>query len=315
MKAQVTGLRENMMFVDELEQVAALIEERAVPSIGRIGRGEGRGAGIVIGEGTVVTNAHNLRGAQTTVTFADERTADGAVTGVDVDGDLAVLSVDTAGIPAVAWDAEGANLKLGSPVFTVVLTPGGGPRVTFGTVSALGRAFRGPRGRLIADGIEHTAPLGRGSSGGPLIGSNGSLVGINTHRLGDGLYLAVPADISLRTRIEALQKGESPHRLSLGVALAPPHASRRLRAAVGLPEREGLLVRAVEAGSPAARSGIVRGDLLVEAGGHPLASVDDLFEALDRVDESTPLHLRLLRGTDDVQLQVTFGDARAEGSA
>jgi serine protease Do len=303
------------MFVDELEQAAALIQERAAPAIVRIGRGEGRGAGVVIGDGTVVTNAHNLRGAETTVTYADERTATGAVTGIDVDGDLAVLSVDTTGIPAIAWDAEAVKLKLGSPVFTVAHPPGGGPRVTFGTVSAMGRAFRGPRGRLIADGIEHTAPLGRGSSGGPLVGSDGSLVGLNTHRLGDGLYLAVPADTSLRSRIEALQKGESPRRLALGVALAPAHASRRLRAAVGLPEREGLLVRAVEAGSPAARAGIARGDLLVEAAGRALATVDDLFEALDSVDESSPLHLRLLRGTDEVQVQVTFGDTRAEGSA
>ena len=71
---------------------------------------------------------------------------------------------------------------------------GGGVRVTFGTVSSLGRNFRGPRGRLITDGIEHTAPLGRGSSGGPLVDPEGRLLGINTHRPGDGLYLALPAD-------------------------------------------------------------------------------------------------------------------------
>ena len=82
-----------------------------------------------------------------------------------------------------------------------------------------------------------------------------------------GLLLALPADAALAARVEALGRGEAPARPRLGVALAPPRAARRLRAAVGLPERDGLLVRGVEADSPAERAGLERGDLIVAAGG------------------------------------------------
>ena len=115
--------------------------------------------------------------------------------------------------------------------------PGGrGLRVSFGTVSGVGRTFRGPRGRRIAGALEHTAPLGRGSSGGPLVDAEGRLVGINTHRLGEGFYLALPAGAALKTRVDALARGESASRVQLGVGLAPSHVARRLRRSVGLPD-------------------------------------------------------------------------------
>ena len=149
--------------------------------------------------------------------------------------------------------------------------PGGrGLRTSFGLVTATGRSFRGPRGRRIRGSIEHSAPLPRGSSGGPLVDVEGRLLGINSVRMEGGLLLALPADAALRGVADALGRGEAPARPRLGLALAPPRAARRMRAAVGLPEREGLLVRGVEAGSPAERAGLQQGDLLVAAGGRPL---------------------------------------------
>src|ERR687885_1526 len=85
---------------------------------------------------------------------------------------------------------------------------GSGVVLAFGLVSAVGRAFRGPRGRRIAGSIEHSAPLPRGASGGPVVDAAGRLVGIDTNRLGDGFYLAIRADASLRQRVEALGRGE-----------------------------------------------------------------------------------------------------------
>ena len=149
---------------------------------------------------------------------------------------------------------------------------GHGPRVTFGFVSGTGRSFRGPRGRRVAGAVEHTAPLMPGSSGGPVVDLAGNLLGINTNRLGNGFYLAIAADATLRDRVNALGRGESPKRRRLGVGLAPSHVARRLRAAVGLPEREGLLVREVEDDSPAAKAGIAEGDLLVAVGGRRSAA-------------------------------------------
>ncbi|HXQ54493.1 MAG TPA: serine protease, partial [Actinomycetes bacterium] len=142
-----------MSVLDELEQAVREVAERVGPSVVGIGRGRGRGSGIVLADGLVATNAHNIRGEETTVVFAGDRSAVGRVAGVDVDADLAVIAVDTGGAPAIVWPTDGPA-RVGSAVFALA-NPGGQLRVTFGLVSAVGRAFRGPRGRRIAGSIEH----------------------------------------------------------------------------------------------------------------------------------------------------------------
>src|SRR5207248_3577436 len=196
---------------------------------------------------------HNVRGDQVTVTFADGRTADGSVAGHDIDGDLAVINVDTGGAPALQW-ASGSSAELGMPVFALSNPGGRGLRVTFGFVSGIERTFRGPRGRRITGSLEHTAPLLPGSSGGPVLNAVGELLGINTNRLGEGFYLAIPADEALRGRVDALARGESVRPPQLGIMITPSRVARRMRRAVGLPDAEGLLIRDVAEDSPAARA-------------------------------------------------------------
>ena len=171
--------------------------------------------------------------------------------------------------------------------------------MTFGFVSSVARAFRGPRGRRISGSVEHTAPLAPGSSGSPLVDGEGRLLGLNTNRLGGGFYLALPADEALRGRVAALQRGESAERPRLGIGIAPSWVALRMRRAVGLPDREGVLVREVEPDSPAARAGINEGDLLVEAGGRPITEPDDVYDALGSVSAGSTLELRLVRGADE----------------
>lgn len=297
----------------ELEARIGEIASRVAGSVVTIGRDGGRGAGVVIADGRVATNAHNLRGEQVTVSFGDGRSETGRVVGVDVDADLAVIAVDTRTAPTLDWTES--ELPLGKPVLAVTNPPGGGPRVTFGLISATGQAFRGPRSRRITDAVEHTAPLARGSSGSPLVDAEGRLAAINTHRRGDGFYLAVPATAQLRERLEALSRGEAPHRIRLGVAVAPAHVARRLRGAVGLPPRDGLLVRGVEEGGPAARAGVRPGDLIVEAGGEEVTGDEEFHALLDRLEPGASLALRLVRGADELEVAVTFTGAREEGSA
>jgi serine protease Do len=252
----------------------------------------------------VLTNAHVLRGDEVAVRRADGEVALGTVAGADVDLDVAVVAVDTVGAPAVAWDPAAVEaLAPGQPVFALADPGGRGLRTTFGLVTATGRSFRGPRGRRIGGSIEHTAPLPRGSSGGPLVDREGRLLGLNAVRMEGGLLLALPADAVLHARVEALGRGEAPARPRLGVALAPPRAARRLRAAVGLPERDGLLVRGVETGSPAEAAGLERGDLIVAAGGRPLTGFDDLFDALEA---EGPLTLTVVRGTEEREVTAHF---------
>jgi serine protease Do len=192
-------------------------------------------------------------------------------------------------------------------VFALANPGGRGLRVTFGFVSGIERTFRGPRGRRITGSLEHTAPLLPGASGGPVLTAAGQLLGINTNRLGEGFYLAIPADQALRGRASTLARGESAQPPRLGVAIAPSHVAKRLRRAVGLPDVDGLLIRDVAEDSPAARAGIVRGDLIVAAAGHPTRTPDDLFDALKAAPGGT-IELNLVRGTDELTTQVTLGD-------
>jgi serine protease Do len=295
-----------MTILDEIGTSIRQLAEGAGASVVGIGRRWGTGSGIVLGKGQVLTNAHNAHGDQVTVTFADGRTAQGSVAGRDIDGDLAVISVDTGETPALPW-AGSAPPEIGRPVFAVANPGGRGLRVTFGFVSGVERSFRGPRGRRIAGSLEHTAPLLPGSSGGPVLDADGQLLAINTSRLGEGFYLAIPADEALRGRAGALARGESATSPRLGIAIAPGHVARRLRRAVGLPDTDGLLIREVAEASPAARAGLASGDLIVAAGGRPLSTPDDLFDALAAARDGT-LELKVVRGADERTLQVTLTD-------
>ena len=295
-----------MTVLDEIQASIKQLAETAGPSVVGIGQRWGIGSGIVLAEGQVLTNAHNVRGDQVVVTFADGRTAEGSVAGRDIDGDLAVIAVDTGTTPALPW-ADGAT-SIGTPVFGLANPGGRGLRVTFGFVSGVERSFRGPRGRRITGSVEHTAALLPGSSGGPVLDAGGQLLGINTNRLGEGFYLAIPADETLRSRAGALARGESAAQPQLGVAIAPGHVAKRLRRAVGLPEAEGLLIRDVTEDSPAARAGLAQGDLIVAAGTGPVRTVDDLFDALQAA-RGGALELQILRGADERTIQVTFGES------
>jgi serine protease Do len=295
-----------MAIIDEIGASIRQLAEGAGTSVVGIGQRWGVGSGIVLGDGKVLTNAHNVRGDRVTVTFADGRTVEGSVAGQDVDGDLAVISVDTGEVPALPW-ADGATAEIGTPVFAVANPGGRGLRVTFGFISSVERTFRGPRGRRITGSLEHTAPLLPGSSGGPVLTAAGQLLGINTNRLGEGFYLAIPADETLRGRTDTLARGESAQAPKLGVAIAPNHVARRLRRAVGLPDAEGLLIRDVVDDSPAASAGIAKGDLIVAAAGHPIRTPDDLFDALTAAQGGS-IELNIIRGTDERSVQVTFAD-------
>src|SRR2546426_915662 len=201
----------HMSLLQALQEATTTVTERVAPAVVRIGRGGGRGAGVVVADGLVATNAHNLRGSQVTITFADGRSETGEVA-----------------------DATARPLA---------------PTPT---------------------------------------------------RAGAVFYPPIPAGAELRASIDRLGRGESPARRRLGIALAPAPAARNLRRAVGLPERDGVLVRMVEENSPAAAAGLRQGDLITSAGGQDLRSPDDLFAALDRVGDDGTLALHVVRGADEL---------------
>lgn len=294
------------MTTDQLHSSIDAAASRVADSVVRVhGHGGHRGGprtvGVVVAENRVLTNAHGVRpDSEVLVRFADGDTATGTVAGRDHDGDLAVIEVTTGDRTPVEWAPAAATV--GEAVLTVVPTRSG-VRVTAGRVSATGRRFRGPGGRPISDGLEHTAPLARGSSGSPLLDLDGRLVGLNTHRT-EPFYLALPVSDRLRDRTDALGRGEEPTRRRLGIAVAPARIARRMRAAVGLSDRDGVLLRGVEEDSPAAAAGLEQGDLLIAAAGTGLTGPDDLFAVL--ADGPEQLELTVLRGEHERTTTVTL---------
>jgi len=295
-----------MTTIEELGQLVRDASATAGPAVVAIGR-HGRGSGFVVATNRVLTNAHNLRDRTTEVRFGDGRSAQGTVVGSDVDGDLVVLEVDTADVTPLVWSEEAVDT---GDVVVAVTAGRQQRRAGWGQVTRAEAGFRGPRGRRIHGAIEHVVPCGAGSSGAPVLDSAGNVVGVNTHRLDHGFYLARAADAALRDSVAAMAEGRTFERRTLGVALAPAGVAARLRQSVGLPERDGLLVRGVVDDSPAAAAGIQQGDLLVRAGDRDLRTADDLFEVLAATGPE--LGLTVVRGVEELTLTVTFPDDEAQ---
>ena len=268
--------------VEELSKSVADVAARVAPSVVGVGAG---GSGVVVGAGVVVTNAHNLRRDEMVVTFADGRRADGRPAGVDIDGDLAVVAVDTGDAPALAVAARAPGRRVGRRRRGAGQPGRAGPagqrrirvrRSTWPSGVPVGGKVRGA--------IEHTAPLARGSSGGPLVDVRGH-AGRDRHPPhGRRVLPGPPGRRGAPRRVDALVRGEVPRRPRLGIAVAPPRVARRLRRSVGLPERDGLLVHAVEEGGPADRRRHARRVTSSCAWpGHRSRTVDELAAALEAV--------------------------------
>jgi serine protease Do len=292
--------------LDEFQAAMNKVAERSAPAVVGIGGRWLRGSGVVIAKDRVLTNAHNVHGEAATVVFDGDRRERGKLLAADFDGDLAVLDVPTGDVSPIEWGSKTPDV--GAVVFAVAKAANGGARTTFGFVSGRERAFRGPGGRLIGGSVEHTAPLAPGSSGSGIFDGDGKLIGLNTQRVGEGFYLAMPADAELRGRVDALARGEATVRPRLGVAVAPGHVARHLRRAVGLPERDGILVRGVEDGSPADAAGIHEGDLIVSAGGAEISDPDALFAALSKA-AGGKIEIGLVRGVEEISVTADLANA------
>jgi serine protease Do len=283
-----------------IEDLAAKVGP-AVVGLRNHGRG---GSGVIVAPGIVATLARHVSREGLRLVTSDGAEHDTEVLGTDASVDLAVLRLEHDAGAVASWSQAPAPPGLGKKVYALADPGGHGLRVTGGTVAAAPRDVRGPGGRLIPGAIEHTAPLPRGSGGGPLVDRDGAVVGLNALRRDGGLLLAWPAT-ALRERAVALAAGRQTAPRQLGIALLGPRQTRRMRAMVGLEEVDGLLVSGVGEGSAAARAGLARGDVVVGAGGTPVTTLDDLHTAVDAAGDG-PVSLELLRGTD--RLTVAVGD-------
>jgi len=260
----------------------------------------------------VVTNAHNLRG-EIAVTFEDGRVATATVAGADLDGDLAVLRSTPLEARRSAWST--GEVALGEVAIRALAARRREPAGRRRLCDRARHLLQGPWGRTVTGALEHSAPLARGSSGGPVVDSEAVSWGSIPTAPAKGSTWHCRSGTDFKARVDALGRGESPRRVRLGVALAPPKVARKLRHAVGLPERDGLLVHAVEDNGPADRAGIRRGDLIVSVGGQPVTTVEELAVGLTAAGDAGNADLVVVRGVDELSIAVNFEETAPSGQA
>ncbi len=266
-------------------------------------RGGGVGSGVVIaGDGLVLTNSHVVgAGKRMRLTFAEGSSREARVLGDDPDTDLALLSTDLpAGVPAARL-GDSKALRRGQLVVAMGNPLGFDSTVTAGVVSALGRSLRAASGRLIDDVIQTDAALNPGNSGGPLVSTRAEVVGINTAMINgaQNICFAVASNTAVFVIGEFIRHGRV-RRAHIGIAAETVPLPRRLQLAVAA-MGHGAGARAIRiseilADGPAAKAGLLAGDLLLSLEGTKLEGADDLIRLLGAERIGRPTTFALLRG-------------------
>ncbi len=270
----------------------------------RRGRDDGSGGGIAGGSGVLVTpdgyaltNSHVVHGsAGIEATLADGRTLLADLVGDDPASDLALLRLSSDGKFPCAHLGDSNSLRVGDYAIAVGSPYGLSFTVTSGIVSALGRTLGGAQGRAIEGVIQTDAPLNPGNSGGPLLDSEGRVIGINTAVFmpAQGLCFAIPSNTASFVIAEFLRHGRV-RRAWLGLGVEEVLLPARVVSVNALEHARGVAVRGIEKESPAAAAGLIPGDIIVGLDGRPVQSVADLHRMLDGEALGRELELTILR--------------------
>ncbi|HEY2733993.1 MAG TPA: trypsin-like peptidase domain-containing protein [Polyangiales bacterium] len=257
----------------------------------------GQGSGLIVTpDGYILTNSHVVHHAQAVIaTFVDGSEAEGRVVGDDPASDLALVRVQADASPHAPLSI-GTKPRPGQLAIAIGKPLGFDATVSTGVVSALGRSLAGPSGKLIDDVIQHTAPLNPGNSGGPLVGSQGRVLGINSAMAGrsQAIGFAIPVETAAWVVAELLSRGRV-RRARLGVAVHTRPTPPRLAEQLAAPQRTCIEVAAISAGGPAAAAGLRAGDIIVEVAKRHVASAGALHRALRPVAPGDRIALRVWR--------------------
>lgn len=284
--------------------VSLVTRKRASPRA----RGEevGLGSGVVVApDGYILTNAHVIAGASSVeVRFMDDRAYSAVLVGADPATDVAAVRIDASGLAyAVLGGSE--RLRTGQLVVAIGNPLGFDTSVSTGVVSSHGRVLRSQEGRLVENIIQHTAPLNPGSSGGPLVDARGHVVGINTAIImqAQGIGFAIPAHTAAWVLSQLLAHGRV-KRGYLGIVGGSRPLNDRFRRMAGLSVSRAIEVMSVDRRGPAARAGILEGDLIVGIGDAPVESVDDLHRFLSGWPVGTPVSVTVIRRGERLAVEV-----------
>jgi len=301
------------------EKISPSVVKIDVAQAGRSRSGEprerqGGGSGFVFTpDGLILTNSHVVhRATRIQVSFSDGHRFPAHTIGDDPATDLAVIRIDAPQIVAAPL-GDSQKLRVGQLAIAIGNPYGFQYTVTAGVVSALGRSLRSYSGRLIDDVIQTDASLNPGNSGGPLVTSDGRVVGVNTATImgAQGLCFAIGINTAKFVAGRMLRDGRI-RRAYIGVEAQTAPLHRRLVRFYDLLQESGVIVSAVTPGSPAQRAGLREGDVIVALDGKAVAGVDDLHRLLTDAHVGVSSSLTVLRWTEKLELQVVPQEARSE---
>ncbi len=305
--AYAHGMANELM---ELSEGLAAIAERGGASVVRVDARRAPASGVVwSADGVVLTASHNLeREDEIEVGLPDGRAAPAELVGRDPTTDLAVLRVPAAGIAAPAWTEPDA-LRPGH-LLVGLSRPGRSVRATLGLLSRVAADWRTPAGGKLERYLEADLPVHAGFSGTLVLDAAGRAVGMATAGILHGAALVLPVP-TLRRVAKALLAHGQVRRGFLGVATIPVRLPPALEDRLGQPA--ALLVTAVEEGSPAARAGLLLGDVLASLDGRPLAHAGDLLPVLEEERIGDAAAARLVRAGEVRDLTLTIGARERRG--
>jgi S1-C subfamily serine protease len=276
-------------------------------------RGSGSGF-IFTPDGFILTNSHVVHGARKIeVTVSDGRKYEADLIGDDPDTDLAVIRINAPNLVPV-YLGEAQKIRVGQLVVAIGNPYGFQYSVTAGVVSALGRSLRAQSGRLMDDVIQTDAALNPGNSGGPLVNSRGEVIGVNTAMIlpAQGICFATSIDTAKFVASRLIRDGKV-SRSYIGLAGQNVPLPRRIVRYYNLSVESGILVVSFETNSPARNAGLREGDIIIGFDNHPTAGIDDLHKLLteDRIAHKSSL--LVIRGTEQLRLEVTPEESRSSG--
>jgi serine protease Do len=280
----------------------------------RVQRGLGSGV-IFKPDGYILTNHHVVDGAEgIKVEMSDQRVFNARVVGSDPPSDLAVLKIDTSGLPVLTL-GDSDSARVGDIVLAVGNPLGIGQTVTAGIISAKGRATG------LSDGsfesfLQTDAPINRGNSGGALVNTAGELVGINSQILSPtgvniGIGFAIPVNMARYVTDQLISTGKV-RRGKLGVTIQP--ITSELAASLGLSEVRGVIVSGVESGGPADSAGIKQGDVITAIDGKPVEDSNSLRNQVASTQPGTEVTLTVRRDGSEQPFRVKLGELSVAAS-
>jgi S1-C subfamily serine protease len=274
----------------------------------------GQGSGFVITpDGYALTNSHVVHGSNgIEISLPDGSTAAADLVGDDPDTDLAVIKIHGNNFSHVVLDDSRA-VKVGQVAIAIGSPYGFQHTVTAGIVSATGRSMRAQSGRLIDNVIQTDAALNPGNSGGPLVNSSGKVIGVNSAMIlpAQGICFAIASNIAQHVAAWLIKEGRI-RRGYLGVGGQNVPIHRRVVRFYDLPAETGVIVASIEPDSPAAKAGVVVGDVIIAFENQIIANIDDLHRILTDVRIDRVAELCVLRHTQKLNLKIVPHESSAK---